>query len=296
MTSGWNTRNCLAPILAIAGTACVQAAQVSVESEDLRLPLSLSRAGEHAEAALEFRRSALDSTSPNGKASLFWSAAYEYHRATDYGLSGKMLDATEDTDATLVGPALLLRGETATVTRDWPASAFYFQSLANSAGSSNLTRYASRRLAVTELHRRNTEAARLALNSSRTDETSSLAAIDRYTIGHDKQPWLGGLLGMIPGLGYAYSGEFANAGRSLILNSIFIFGMVNTADDENWGAFAAISFFELTWYSGSIYGGIDAAHRYNRDRLETCAEGIMNNASFAPDYATLPVLTIQFHF
>ena len=35
--------------------------------------------------------------------------------------------------------------------------------------------------------------------------------------------WLGGILGIIPGLGYAYSGEYSNAARSLILNSLFIF-------------------------------------------------------------------------
>ena len=71
----------------------------------------------------------------------------------------------------------------------------------------------------------------------------------------------GGVLGLVPGLGYAYSGEYANAVRSLILNSLFIWGMVETADDDQWGLFALVTFGEFTWYSGSIYGGIDAAHR-----------------------------------
>lgn len=283
--------------LALLGALLSPLTLVAEPSAASRLPVALSLTGQHASAALEFRRQALEiNDSPESRAALFWCAAHEYHRAADYELSDKMLDASENEDASLLNPALLLRGETAAVTRDWPAAAFYFQSLASTGVNSNITRYASRRLAITELHRRNPDAARRSLTGTGADETASLVALDRYTSGRNKRPWLGGLLGLIPGLGYAYSGEFANAGRSLILNSIFIFGMVSTAQDENWGAFAAISFFELTWYSGSIYGGIDAAHRYNQGRLDACSQGIMNNASFAPDYATLPAITLQFHF
>ena len=39
-------------------------------------------------------------------------------------------------------------------------------------------------------------------------------------------------------------------------------------------SFSVITFFEFTWYSGSIYGGIDAAHRYNEQRLQRCLDGI----------------------
>lgn len=262
----------------------------------LLLATSLSAAGDHSAAALEFRRQALDAGDPSSRSALFWSAAMEYQRAGHYALAGKMLDASEDAAASLLSPTLLLRGETASGVQDWPSACFYFRGLAESAGNTNMTRYAARRLAVAELHRRNPDAARQALTLPATDESTPLASLDRYEKGSDKHPWLGGLLGMVPGLGYAYSGEYANAGRSLILNSLFLFGMLRTAEDENWGAFTAISFFELTWYSGSIYGGMDAAHRYNRNRLDTCAEGIMNNAGFAPEYTTLPVLTLQFRF
>lgn len=262
----------------------------------LRLAISLSMAGDHEEAALEFRRQALDAAAPASKAAFFWSAAHEYHRASQPAQADRMLDNVEDADPGLLAPTLLLRGESAAALQDWPSSSFYFHNLAATGGDSDMTRFAGRRLAVTELERRNTTAAREALRKSPADESIPLAALDQYERGRDKHPWLGGLLGMIPGLGYAYSGEYANAGRSLILNSLFLFGMLRTADDENWGAFAAISFFELTWYSGSIYGGIDAAHRYNQDRLETCSQGIMNHASFDADYTTLPALSIQFRF
>jgi hypothetical protein len=296
MTSGWKTLNSIALCLTLTFLACAAASHADDTTGPLRMPITLSQAGDHSTAALEFRRQALNSLSLSNKAALFWSAAHEYHRAGAHKIADKMLDAAENADPSLLAPASLLRGETATAIQDWPASSFYFQSLASTAGNSNMTRFASRRLAVSELHRQNMDAARLALSGSGPDETPSIAALDQYSRGHDKKPWIGGVLGLIPGLGYAYSGEYANAGRSLILNSLFIYGMVNTAENESWGAFAAISFFELTWYSGSIYGGIDAAHRYNQDRLDACSQGIMNNASFNPNYSTLPALTIQFQF
>ena len=81
-----------------------------------------------------------------------------------------------------------------------------------------------------------------------------------------------------------------------VLNSLFIYGMIDTAADDEWGAFAVISFFEITWYSGSIYGGIDASHRYNRDRLEEAVSAVRGNARLSPDYKQLPVLAVQFEF
>jgi len=107
---------------------------------------------------------------------------------------------------------------------------------------------------------------------------------------------LGGVLGLIPGLGYMYAGEYANGLRSLILNGLFMGAMVYSGVEDQWGAFAVISFFELTWYSGSIYGGIDAAQRYNRARQERCLEAVQGPAAFVPDFKQLPVVSLQFRF
>jgi len=45
-----------------------------------------------------------------------------------------------------------------------------------------------------------------------------------------------------------------------------------------------ITFFEFTWYSGSVYGGIDAAQRYNRRRLDSAVNSVNGDAGFEPDY------------
>ena len=101
---------------------------------------------------------------------------------------------------------------------------------------------------------------------------------------------------MIPGLGYLYAGEQANALRSLILNGLFIYGMVQTGEDEEWGAFSVITFFEITWYTGSIYGGIDASHRYNQRRLQTCLQVIDDQSRFTPDLRKLPAIALKYSF
>ena len=100
---------------------------------------------------------------------------------------------------------------------------------------------------------------------------------------------------MVPGMGYAYSGEWANALRSLLLNGLFAWAMAETAEDDEWALFGVCTFFEITWYSGSIYGGIDAAHRWNERRgAET--ERVLREAAGRPEpvMGMLPVLRVEF--
>ena len=100
----------------------------------------------------------------------------------------------------------------------------------------------------------------------------------------------------MPGLGYVYSGEYANAARSLILNGLFLWGMAETADEDLWGAFAVLTFAEFTWYSGSIYGGIDSAHRHNQRRLDSAANELRGEKRLAPDLGQVPLVSLKFDF
>ena len=54
--------------------------------------------------------------------------------------------------------------------------------------------------------------------------------------------------------------------------------------------------FEATWYSGSIYGGVDAAHRYNRERLDGALDDIGGEAAFAPVCDQYPLVSLRFSF
>jgi len=83
---------------------------------------------------------------------------------------------------------------------------------------------------------------------------------------------------------------------SWILNDLFIYGMADTADNEQWGAFSIITFFELTWYSGSIYGGVDSAHRFNESRLDECLDAVSGSMDMSVDLDTLPLISLRFEF
>lgn len=260
----------------------------------LALARSLSHEGRHADAAIEFRRLALDAPDEQKQAAYYWAAAYEYGKAGELALSDRMLNLAEDRSSALGADAMALRGHNALSASNWSEAEFYFQSLAQGATGA-VAQVANRQLAAARLRQHDIGGARTALEAM-PDSGKASAALDTYARGTDKSPRIGGLLGMIPGLGYAYSGEYANAARSLILNGIFLFGAVKTADDDNWGACTVISFFELTWYSGSIYGGVDAAQRYNQERMDRCVGDITGRSQVTPDYTTLPILSLQYRF
>ena len=265
--------------------------------QTLRLARELADEGDHAAAAVEFRRLALAAENPAGRGGFAWAAAHEYGRAGAWPATDKMLNFAENADPGLELPALLLRGQSAAAQNNPAEADFYFQAARdNPAAPDDLRRYAARHSAALLAGLRQLEAAQSALADAPGENSAGQRALAEYAGGRDKKPLWGGILGVIPGLGYAYAGEYANAARSLILNSLFIFGMVNTADHDEWGAFAVIAFFEFTWYSGSIYGGLDAVHRHNRQRLEDCQEQIIGGAACKPDWQSLPLLSLQFEF
>lgn len=288
-------RRCAVWISAIA-VLIVSGLSAFAEARTRAVALELVNEGDHAGAAVEFRRAALESETAPAKGGYFWASAYEYRRAENLQTSDRMLDRAEDADTSLSGRALLLRGENAMDRKHWTESSFYFEGVLNGQEPDEAKTYAARKLAVSRLRLKDYAAAEAALAKSPAPEDAGLRAIAAYRDGRDRRPGVGGALGMIPGFGYFYAGEWANGFRSLILNSLFIFGMVNTAENEQWGAFAVITFFEFTWYSGSIYGGMDATQRFNRKRLDASVDEIVGEASFEPDYSALPSVTLRFEF
>lgn len=283
--------------IAVAALAwLVPACAGAQAAPELPLAAELAAEGDHAGAALEYRRLAGDAPSGEARGGWYWASAFEYWSAGEYELADRMLNRAEDAQPALGAPALLLRGENAQSARKWAESDFYFESVLRGGGGDDEKTFASRRLAAGRLQQKDPAGAAAALGLAPVPQDTARAALEEYARGRDKSPLLGGLLGIIPGFGYFYAGEWASGVRSILLNSLFLFGMVDTADKEQWGAFAVITFFEFTWYSGSIYGGIDGAHRYNRDRLEAAAGGIGGAAGFEPDPAAWPAVRLKFRF
>ena len=260
------------------------------------LARDLADEGRHEQAALEYRRLAAMQDLAADSAAGYWAAAHEYWRGGEYDSASRMLDRMEEQSREHTLEALLLRSETARAGEAFSEGSFYLESLLRAAEPGELRDLAGRRLSSLKLLSGDPTGAEAALADLSSPCPAALQAVHDYRDGQDKSPRIGGLLGMVPGLGYAYSGEHANAVRSFILNGLFIFAMTDTAGDEEWGAFTAITFFELTWYSGSIYGGIDAAHRYNRDRLAQAVSAVDGNSGFTFDARRIPAIELKFRF
>ena len=298
-TLEWRMKRIIFLILIIGVMRSVAGAQTNtalVPTPGLRLAQELSGEGQHESAALEYRRLALSETKAQARGGLFWAAAYEYTQARQWNLAPTLLDRAEDSNRELKPVALLLRAEVASAEKKHVEAVYYLQSAVGEKTTSDMRQFVARRVAGEHLCAGQSDQARAVLSQAPDNEAAALAALQSYERERDKSPVLGGMLGLIPGLGYMYSGEYANGLRSLILNGLFMGAMVYSGVEDQWGAFAVISFFELTWYSGSIYGGIDAAQRYNRARQERCLDAVQGQAVFIPDFKQLPIVALQFRF
>ena len=282
--------------VAVAGWGLAWAAAATA-AEPARLARDLAQEGRHEAAAIEFRRLALADPEAANAARWLWLAAHEYAQDGAREPSNRMLDRAEDVaPGALPAPVAWLRAENALADRDWDAASFHFDSRRLKADSDDLREFAARGAAAARLRDRDPAGARQALAQAPGEVAAARLAVERYAARRDRKLWVGGVLGLVPGLGYAYSGEYANAARSLILNSLFLWGMVETADDDQWGLFALVTFGEFTWYSGSIYGGIDAAHRHNQRRLDTAVDDIRGDRRLAPDLAQVPLFSLKAEF
>ena len=179
----------------------------------LRLANDLAREENHPAAAIEYRRLALAEPEPTRRAGYYWAAAYQYHHGGKHQLAEKMLDRAEDESNNLAAEALLLRSEISRATGDNDQAEFYLGSAIKKQTTAAAGRLMAKRLAMVRLIKNDPDGAKRALQGR--PATEELAAIASFESGSARSPVLGGILGLVPGMGYAYSGEYANALRSL---------------------------------------------------------------------------------
>jgi hypothetical protein len=258
-----------------------------------KLASELAAEKQYKSAAIEYRRLALSTEIDVEREGYYWAAAYIYHLNHDESLAIKMLDNSEDAGSAFEQENTLLRLDCAIAEKNSEEAEFYAQSLTQSK-TEQFRHIAQSRITKLAVMDSDIKKAKEAIPETSGKEL--INAINTYEQGHDKSPRLGGFMGMIPGLGYAYSGEYANALRSLIMNGLFIYAMVETADDDDWGVFSVITFFEITWYTGSIYGGIDSAHRYNQRRLQACIQVIDDQSQYKPALHKIPAISLKYSF
>jgi tetratricopeptide (TPR) repeat protein len=90
-----------------------------------------------------------------------------------------------------------------------------------------------------------------------------------------KSPALAGLMSaVIPGTGHFYTGRWRDGTIALLLNGAFLAAGIEAVSAGNEAAAGVLLFFEAAWYSGTIYGAVNAAHKYNLDLEDRWLQGL----------------------
>jgi outer membrane protein assembly factor BamD (BamD/ComL family) len=91
---------------------------------------------------------------------------------------------------------------------------------------------------------------------------SGLGEMDKLPL---KSPALAGTFAAIlPGAGHFYTGRKRDGVTAFLLNGAFIWGAVESYNNENYAVAGILTFFELGWYFGNIYSAVSSAHKYNK--------------------------------
>ena len=111
-----------------------------------------------------------------------------------------------------------------------------------------------------------------------------------------KSPVLAGAFsGILPGSGQLYNGRLGDALLAFFLNSLFIVGAIEAVHSNAHAVAGILSFFEVGWYVGNIYGAVNGAHKYNRHTTETLIRNLENRSHLVlPETRQTPMLGVQF--
>ncbi len=81
-----------------------------------------------------------------------------------------------------------------------------------------------------------------------------------------KNPVLAGLFSVVPGGGFLYTGRIRDAAAAFFLNAGLGLAAWEAFEQDNPALGGVISFVGAGFYSGSIYGSVSAAHKFNHAR------------------------------
>jgi len=99
-------------------------------------------------------------------------------------------------------------------------------------------------------------------------QVSAQSALQRFETREaldQKNALLAGVLSLIPGLGHMYLGQWTVGFAALFWNALFIFATGYSIYNAEWGVAAVLGVFELSWFSGTMFGALNGAFRHNKD-------------------------------
>lgn len=183
--------------------------------------------------------------------------------------------------------AVLLKGRCWTEKKDFSQARHHFQRAREMAAGSGVAQEAQWQAAVSYLREERWKES--AAEFRKIDPNSKLyPRADYWAKGLEeieevpqKSPTTAGILAVLPGAGHLYCERYRDAGIAFVLNAAFIWGMVEAFKHENYVLGGILTFFEIGWYSGSIYSAVSSAHKYNRDKKKDYLDGLERGERFS---------------
>lgn len=89
-----------------------------------------------------------------------------------------------------------------------------------------------------------------------------------------KSPVLAGVLSVLPGAGHVYLGQPVVGLAALAWNGLFAYALYESIRADQIGVAVLLGALEMLWYSGTIFGAVSGAHKYNRDVRQEALEAL----------------------
>jgi tetratricopeptide (TPR) repeat protein len=218
-----------------------------------------------------------------------WKIASSYFQGKKWD---EALSAADDllrkhSSSTWAPEAILLKGRCWMEKKEFSQARHHFFLVREMAAGPGIAQEAQWQTAVSFLREeRWKEAAAEFRKVDRTSKAYSRAeywaqGLERIEQIPQKSPATAGLLAVLPGAGHLYCERYRDAGIAFVLNSAFIWGMVEAFQHENYVVGGILTFFELGWYSGNIYSAVSSAHKYNRDKKKEYLENLEKEDRFS---------------
>lgn len=119
-----------------------------------------------------------------------------------------------------------------------------------------------------------------AFNSYKQISNSNFQLIEKAIRLRNKSPTLAGVLSIIPGAGYAYTGHTQTAISALLINGLLAYATYTNFKNENYGMFILTGVFNLSFYIGNIYGATKSAKRFNDQQRKSIISKLEFNSHF----------------
>jgi putative component of membrane protein insertase Oxa1/YidC/SpoIIIJ protein YidD len=104
--------------------------------------------------------------------------------------------------------------------------------------------------------------------------------INNFRILKEKKPALSGIISIIPGAGYFYTGHKQTAVSAFIINSLLSYATYTNIKSQNYGMAVLTGLFNLSFYIGNIQGSIKSAKRFNLQKKKSLINKLEFNSNF----------------